>query len=108
MSSSRRLLIAALGLPLAGCYTIGSEDPGLGVAVKYNSAMQIINPNPVYPEGSAQPGENGDNGAQDVKRYRTDEVNQRHKTEVQSNRNSGLNTTQGVGGGSGGGGGGPH
>lgn len=83
--SSRRIWIAAIGCAaLAGCNTanthIGDEDPGMGGAVKYNLAIQTINPAPVYPAGSAQPGSNGDVGASAVKRYRTDAVKQPEST----------------------------
>jgi hypothetical protein len=63
---------------LCACSTvhknIGQEDPGFGEAVKYNAAIQTINPAPVYAANGAQPGANGDNGAQAVKRYRTGAV----------------------------------
>jgi hypothetical protein len=105
--SSKRLLIVALAGVLIGCNTakthIGEEDPFLGEAVKYNAAVQTINPEPVYAEGSAQPGGSGVKGAEAVKRYRTDKVNDRHGQEAER-----LNTTRSVTGGSGGGGGGPH
>ena len=78
--SSRVLLVAVCGLVLAGCNTvhknIGTEDPALGEAVRYNAAIQTINPDPVYPAGSAQPGDSGVKGAAAVKRYRTDAVKQ--------------------------------
>ncbi len=79
MSFNPRLLLAALGaLGLAACNTtnthIGDEDPGMGEAVKYNAAIQTINPTPVYPAMAAQAGANGDKGAHAVKRYRTDSV----------------------------------
>ena len=81
--SSRKLTIAALGvltLALTACNTwnrrIGDEDPYFGEATKYNAAVQIINPEPVYAEGSAEPGSSGDVGATAVKRYRTDKVKQ--------------------------------
>ena len=78
MSYSRCVLIGAAGIALTGCNTvynnIGSGDPYFGEAVKYNAAVQTVNPDPVYPAGSAQPGENGDKGAKAVKRYRTDAV----------------------------------
>jgi len=65
---------------LAGCNTanthIGDEDPGMGEAVKYDAALQTINPTPVYPPTAAQPGSNGEVGAKAVKRYRTDSVKQ--------------------------------
>jgi alanyl-tRNA synthetase len=77
--SFRRLCIACAACgALAACNTvnshIGDEDPAVGEAVKYNAAIQIINPAPVYAEQGAQPGDNGDKGAQAVKRYRTDKV----------------------------------
>jgi predicted small secreted protein len=79
--SSRRYLLALAGcVVLGGCNTankhIGEEDPFLGEAVKYNAAIQTINPSPIYPEGGAQPGDSGVKGAAAVKRYRSDQVKQ--------------------------------
>ena len=78
--SSRLLLIAASALAICGCSTmnknIGQEDPGLGEATKYNAAVQVINPDPVYPAGAALPGDSGVKGAAAVKRYRSDAVKQ--------------------------------
>jgi hypothetical protein len=56
-------------------------------------AIQTIDPDPVYAPDGAQPGDNGDKGAQAVKRYRTGDVMALEE----------MGTT---GGGSGGGGGG--
>jgi hypothetical protein len=74
------MLIPAAAAALSACGTmnkpIGVEDPGMGEAVKYNAAVQTINPAPVYGPNGAQPGSNGDKGAQAVKRYRTDQVKQ--------------------------------
>ena len=76
--SSRIALAMAAAAMLAGCNTmnrnIGSEDPAVGEAVKWNQAIQTINPDPVYADGDAQPGGNGQVGAEAVKRYRTDKV----------------------------------
>jgi len=76
--SSKLLLIAAGGLALGACSTmnknIGQEDPAVGEAVKYNAALQTINPDPVYPPGSALPGDSGVKAAAAAKRYRTDTV----------------------------------
>ena len=78
--SSKLLLIAIGGVALGACSTmnknIGQEDPALGETVKYNAALQTVNPDPLYPPGSAQPGDNGAKGAAAVKRYRTDAVKQ--------------------------------
>ena len=76
---SSRLLLAPLAFGLlAGCNTVfeqsGSVDPGLGEAIKYDMAVQTIDPDPVYSEDGSQPGDAGDKGAAAVKRYRTDAV----------------------------------
>ena len=85
--SSRFLLIAAGSIVLASCNTmythIGDVDPGMGEAVAYDSAVEIVNPTPVYSADSAKPGDNGDKGAQAVLRYRSDKVK-----EVQNIRTS--------------------
>jgi hypothetical protein len=46
----------------------------MGEAVKWNSAVQTIDPDPVYTDQDAQPGSSGAKGAEAVKRYRTDAV----------------------------------
>lgn len=53
---------------------IGEEDPYFGDSVKYDTALQTINPDPVYPPSASQPGNNGERGARAVLRYRTDAV----------------------------------
>jgi hypothetical protein len=71
------LATAAL-FALSGCNTaqkhIGEEDPYFGESVKYDTALQTINPEPAYAPTAAKPGDNGDKGAHAVKRYRTDAV----------------------------------
>ena len=80
MSFSRARMLLALApiVALAGCNTmhshIGDEDAFMGEAVKYDMAIQTINPTPVYPPNAARPGDNGDKGAHAMKRYRTDAV----------------------------------
>ena len=86
--SCRKLLIPAFwALALTACNTankhIGEEDPFFGEAVRYNAALQTINPEPVYPEGAAEPGSSGAKGAAAVQRYRTDKVNARHQQEAE-------------------------
>jgi hypothetical protein len=99
MSSSRFWIVAIASTALAGCNTMythyGDEDPGIGEAVKYDAAVQIINPRPVYAADSTQPGSNGEVGAEAVKRYRTDKV--------KPPANTGTTTGGGISGGSGGG-----
>ena len=75
-----RLLSAAplAAVLLAGCDTLNqnnlSPDPGFGEATKYNAAVHIIDPDPVYADDGSQPGDHGAKGAAAVKRYRTDQV----------------------------------
>jgi hypothetical protein len=78
MSYRRAWLLLAGCAALAGCNTwyshIGDEDSALGEAAKYDAAIQVINPIPVYAANSAQPGSNGEVGQKAVERYRTDKV----------------------------------
>jgi hypothetical protein len=96
MSSKRLWIAAAAFVALAGCNTaqthIGDEDPFLGESVKYDQAIQTVNPTPVYPAQAAQPGDNGEKGATAVQRYRKGEVKQ-----VET-----MSTTAGSSGGGGG------
>ena len=72
MRFEAKLLIPAAALAaLAGCSAV---DPGLGEAHRYNMAIQTVNPDPVYPEDGAQPGDNGEKGANAVKAYRKGET----------------------------------
>ena len=77
---SFRLFAAAAGMiALAACSTAplpqaGSMDASIGEATKYNAAIQIINPDPVYTADGAQPGDNGEKAANATKRYRTGQV----------------------------------
>ena len=100
--SSKLLIAPLLGL-LAGCtqiYPVSlSADPGMGEALKYDIAVQTIDPDPVYGPDSAQPGDHGERGQKAVDRYRKGAV--REVQQISSRSSSG-------GGGSGGGGGGPN
>ena len=97
MFSKRLWVVAAATVALAACNTanthIGDEDPFLGESVKYDEAIQTINPTPVYTAVAAQPGDNGEKGADAVKRYRSGEVK----------APAPIQTTSGTGGGGGGG-----
>jgi hypothetical protein len=62
------LCLAGVGLiPLAGC---ASVDPGFGEAMRYDMAVQTVDPDPQYPEGSLQPGYHGERGQKAIDRYR--------------------------------------
>jgi hypothetical protein len=95
MSCKRLWITSAAFVALTGCNTaqthIGDEDPFLGESVKYDQAIQTVNPTPVYPAQAAQPGDNGEKGATAVQRYRKGEVKQ-----VQT-----MSTTAGSSGGGG-------
>jgi hypothetical protein len=71
-------MVTAACVALAGCNTanthIADESAVLGEAVKYDAAVQTINPTPVYSAEGAQPGDNGEKGATDVDHYRKGQV----------------------------------
>ena len=69
---SSRLTLVLLVVMLAGCMNqpIAQRDPAIGEAVRFNSAIQTINPDPVYAQGSALPGDSGEHGAKAVEKYR--------------------------------------
>lgn len=76
--SSRLVAAIAPLLLLTGCNTLNpvsqSVDPAFGEALKYDMAIQTIDPDPVYGPDGAQPGDHGAKAAEAVKRYRTDAV----------------------------------
>ena len=63
---------------LAACESVDpvsqSHDPGFGETVKYNAAIQTVNPEPVYDVDDAVPGQNGQRAADATKRYRSGQV----------------------------------
>jgi len=62
------MVLAAPALVMtAGCTPV---DPGFGEALRYNMAVQTIDPDPVYPEGSLQPGYHGEKAQKATDRYR--------------------------------------
>ena len=103
IASSRLALGAIAMLTLGACAPFGSEQvngrfdlaPKFGEAVKYDMAVQVIDPDPIYPADAAQPGTNGDAARAAAERYRKGSVK-----EVTT-----VSTTEGTGGGSGSGGG---
>ena len=54
-------------IALAGCAPV---DAGFGEALRYDMAVQTIDPDPQYPEGSLQPGYHGEKGQKAIDRYR--------------------------------------
>lgn len=82
--------VPCAALLLAGC-AAGPRSPSatFGEAVKWNAAVQTIDPDPVYTAQDAQPGESGAKGAEAVKRYRTDNVKDVRVLTTTSNSSSG-------------------
>ena len=62
---------AVVTLAISGCTAV---DPGFGEAHRYDMALQTIDPDPVYPEDGAKPGDSGAVAAEASKRYRTNKV----------------------------------
>lgn len=60
-------LSAATLITLAGCAPV---DPGFGEALRYDMAVQTVDPDPQYPEGSLQPGYHGEKAQKATDRYR--------------------------------------
>jgi type IV pilus biogenesis protein CpaD/CtpE len=84
-SKAGQMVLAVVLVGLAGCAPV---DPGLGEAQRYNMAIQTVNPDPVYPEDGAQPGDSGEKGANAVKAYRKGETKEL-KVEQTSNTSLG-------------------
>ena len=62
------MLLAVSALVITGGCT--PVDAGFGEAQRYNMAAQTIDPDPVYAEGSAQPGYHGEKAQKATDRYR--------------------------------------
>ena len=92
---SKVLLLStgAVLLAAGGCTPV---DPGFGEAVRYDLAVQTIDPDPQYPAEGAKPGDNGEHGQKATERYR----------KGTTKKPSSQGTGGGSGGGAGGGGGG--
>lgn len=71
MRCDKTLLIGAAVLLAAGCAPV---DPGMGEALRYDMAAQTIDPDPVYPDEGAKPGDSGEHGARAVQDYRKGKV----------------------------------
>jgi hypothetical protein len=84
----------ALVLLASGCAPV---DVGLGEAQHYDMAVQTIDPDPVYPEYGAKPGDNGDKAAHATKRYRTDAVKPIQTLSSQSSSGGGTGSSSGSG-----------
>jgi hypothetical protein len=68
MRSERMLIVA--GVLLSGAVACAPVDPGFGEAVRYDMAIQTIDPDPVYPEDGMKPGSHGEKAQKATDRYR--------------------------------------
>lgn len=84
------MILGSAAVAASGCAPV---DAGFGEAMRYDMAIQTIDPDPQYPEGGAQPGADGVKGAKAHENYR-------------KGNTKGLRIERSGGGGSGGGGGG--
>ena len=61
-------MLMLAGLPLTAACT--PVDPGFGEAVRYDMAVQTVDPDPQYPADAAQPGDHGEKAQKATERYR--------------------------------------
>lgn len=67
MRSKPMLILAGATLAAAGCAPV---DPGFGEALRYDMAVQTIDPDPQYPADAHQPGDHGEKAQKATERYR--------------------------------------
>jgi hypothetical protein len=65
--NAKMLIIGFASFAAVGCAPV---DPGFGEALRYDMAIQTVDPDPVYPQGGAQPGDHGEKAAKATERYR--------------------------------------
>ena len=61
------LILTGAALAATGCAPV---DPGFGEALRYDMAVQTIDPEPQYPPDGAQPGDHGEKAQKATERYR--------------------------------------
>ena len=61
------LILAGTALAAAGCTPV---DPGFGEAVRYDMAVQTVDPDPQFPADAHQPGDHGEKAQKATDRYR--------------------------------------
>ena len=67
MRSKSLILVGGIAVMATACTPV---DPGFGEAVRYDMAVQTVNPDPVYPEGTLEPGYHGEKAQKATERYR--------------------------------------
>ena len=96
---SERILIVA-GAALLGTAACTPVDPGFGEAARYDMAVQTIDPDPVYAEGSAQPGYHGEKAQKATERYRKGQTKALRQERTGGSSGGGGGGSSGTGGGS--------
>ena len=61
------LILSAAALAVAACTPV---DPGFSEAVRYDMAVQTIDPDPQFPPDGAKPGDHGEKAQKATERYR--------------------------------------
>jgi hypothetical protein len=70
MAMRSELKWIAAGSALLAAAGFAPFDPGIGEALSYDMAIQTVDPEPVYPEDGAKPGDSGEHAAKATERYR--------------------------------------
>lgn len=66
----RSKLILSSSIIALGAVACAPVDPGFGDALKYDMAVQTIDPDPVYVADARQPGDHGEKAQKASERYR--------------------------------------
>jgi hypothetical protein len=70
MAMRSELKWAVAGAAMLVTTACAPVDPGFGEAQRYDMAIQTVDPDPVYPEDGAKPGDSGEHAAKATERYR--------------------------------------
>ena len=67
---AKLMLAGAAAIAIVALGACAPVDPGYGEALRYDMAIQTVDPDPVYPEDGAKPGDSGEHAAKATDRYR--------------------------------------
>ena len=67
---AKLLMAGAAAIAIVALGACAPVDPGYGEALRYDMAIQTVDPDPVYPEDGAKPGDSGEHAAKATDRYR--------------------------------------
>ena len=87
MSFKAKLFAAAAATLLTGA--CAAVDPGFGESLRYDMAAQTVDPDPVYAENGAKPGDNGEKAAEATKKYRKGQTKPVQRESVASSASGG-------------------